>query len=117
MPYRFLCNGVPRESTNASPDLASGLFCYASLVGGQRGAVWCFDLPETFLVVSQLVLFRPLPPNEVGYRRGPSRAFSVTPFPNDTGEFLRMSLSRETCPGHRDRERTYTFRGLSTRCY
>jgi hypothetical protein len=38
-------------------------------------------------------LFRPYvsassPPNEMGYRRGPSRAFFVTLFPNRTGPFL-----------------------------
>jgi len=54
---------------------------------------------------------------EVGYRRGPLRPFSVTPFPNDTGKFPCMSLSRETLSGKRDRERTYTLRGLSTPCH
>ncbi len=32
--------------------------------------------------------------NEVGYRRGSSRTFSVTPFSNCTGAFLRIQLSR-----------------------
>src|SRR5712692_7392980 len=31
MPYRILCNGVKREGIKASPDLASGLFCYVPL--------------------------------------------------------------------------------------
>jgi len=31
MPYRILCNGVKREGVKASPNLASGLFCYVPL--------------------------------------------------------------------------------------
>src|SRR5260221_2808876 len=31
MPYRILCNGVQREGVKASPNLASGLFCYVPL--------------------------------------------------------------------------------------
>ncbi len=41
----------------------------------------------------------PSPQNEVGRWRGRADdAFSIAPFPNDTGEFPRMSLSRETFP-------------------
>jgi hypothetical protein len=35
------------------------------------------------------------PPNEVGHQRGSSRTFSVAPFPNRAGAFLRTRLSRE----------------------
>ena len=31
MPYQILCNDVQREGVKASPDLVSGLFCYAPL--------------------------------------------------------------------------------------
>ncbi len=33
--------------------------------------------------------------NEVGHRRGTFQPFSVAPFPNGTGAFLRIPLSRE----------------------
>ena len=36
--------------------------------------------------------------NEVGHRRGAFRPFSVAPFPNDTGRFPCMSLSRGNTP-------------------
>jgi hypothetical protein len=43
------------------------------------------------------------PPNEVGYRRGPSRAFSVTPFPNPAGYFRITRLSGSFSPQWRGR--------------
>src|SRR2546423_138118 len=64
-----------------------------------------------------LPFFDPLPPNEVGHRRGAFRSFSVAPFPNDTGKFPCMSLSRVTGPGRWDSERTYALRGLSIPCH
>jgi len=57
------------------------------------------------------------PPNEVGHRRGALRSFSIAPFPNDTGKFPCMSLSRATGPSQWDSERTYALRGLSTPCH
>jgi len=36
-----------------------------------------------------------LPPNEVGHRRGTLQPFSVAPFPNCTGPFPSIQLSRE----------------------
>jgi hypothetical protein len=40
MPYRLLCNDVQREGVKPSPDLASGLFCYAPLHN-----IW-YGIPE-----------------------------------------------------------------------
>lgn len=56
-------------------------------VGGRRGSVSSPMCLTTSGSIERRPFFDLPPPNEMGYRRGPSRAFFVILFPNRTGPF------------------------------